>query len=287
MRRRYRSDNTKMKFVCYILLLAALNTNAVTLPFDPGRGLVEVEVVIDGRVKGKFGIDTGADRIYVDRPFAVRHGLNLRPAIPQREIVSVEGSAKAIPLSINSLTVGDETSYALKATAVDLGPLLKDTTHGYPDGLLGFEFLRRFYVSVNYPGSTIELNSSRPRFLNGNQYEAVPYRSYRHLILVDVTFDKGVTAPMMLDYCASYTAISPILAGRLGLDADKARVHKVKSIRIGDKVITQDVPVAITDLRHLKKSLPRAQFEGILGATFLWPHRITIDYKAKVVYVRK
>ena len=127
-----------MKLFRYILLLAALNASAATLPFDPSRGLVEVEVEIDGRVKGKFGIDTGADRVYIDRPFAVRNGLNLRPATPQREIVSVEGSAKAVPISINSLTVGDETSYGLKATAVDLGPLLKDTTSGYPDGLLGF-----------------------------------------------------------------------------------------------------------------------------------------------------
>ena len=74
-------------FFLSALLTVATSIGAVEVTFHPYRGLVEVEVLIDGRVKGRFGIDTGADRLYIDKKFAEKNNLSKVGGSPPRLIV--------------------------------------------------------------------------------------------------------------------------------------------------------------------------------------------------------
>jgi len=272
----------------FITALSALTAFGKAIPFDPMRGLVEVEVTIDGHVKGTFGIDTGADRLYIDSAFAEKNSLTFLRTPPQRPVVGIDGSSEASSVEIRSLLIGKETLYNLHATAISMDRIIKDKRLGYPDGLIGHEILRRFYVTVDYPARTLQLQMGQPEFMkdvNDSAYRTIRFTMQRHLIQVNVTFNDSVTIPMILDYCASYTSLSRSLAGRLGLDFEKDKKQKVASMSIGGIVISKNVQVIVADLSQFKKSLKGAIFEGILGASFLYQYKLTIDYKSERIYV--
>ncbi len=277
-----------MKTIIAILSLwLCARAGAETITFDPSRGLVEVPVTINGIVKGKFGIDTGADRLYIDRTFATDNDLKILNGAGQQSIVGIEGSTKAGYVSLRSLTLGDDqTLYNLSATAVDMSALTRDTTGGMPDGLIGEDILRQFFVCIDYPNRTLELYSFEPKFLSGKQYDRIDFSQYQHLILVDAVIG-DTTVPMILDYCASYTTLDLPLARSLGLgDTDGARVS-VPSISLSDNVESDNVPAVVTDLSAFHRRIPRAQFSGIIGASFLYRFKMTVDYKRQVVYVER
>lgn len=276
----------------YILLLLALTAPAVaeTVSFNPGRGLVEVQVTLDGRVKGTFGIDTGADRLYIDSSFAFQNGLTFTASPPQRSVVGIDGTSGASTVSLRSLRIGSESLYNLEATAINMKNFIKEKEWGYPDGLIGYSVLRRFYVTVDYPKHALTLDMSPPSFLRNRSNASrrpIRFSMLRHFILVDVTFNNEVTVPMILDYCASYTSITPSLARRIGIAAKENSRAIVPEMSVGKGLSTSGVTVLITDLSDFQNSLRNDSFEGIIGATFLAGHKLTIDYKARRLYVHE
>ncbi|MEA2031469.1 MAG: pepsin/retropepsin-like aspartic protease family protein [candidate division Zixibacteria bacterium] len=276
-----------MRIVTYTLLFLLMLTSMTisgTIPFDPLRGLVEIKVVLDGRIEGIFGIDTGADRLYIDKTFAQKNGLKVGEGQPQRPVTGAEGNSKASPVAVRSLEIAGERLYNLDATAIDMNAIIPDGRWGRPDGLIGYDLLRRFYVTVDYPNRTLELSMSEPKFLRTESLDVVPFRSRRHLIMVDVTFNDTITVPMILDYCASQVFISANLATQLGMDSSKDKRGIVPQVSISNKIVTQNVPVVVTDYTNLEEGLRGIKFEGILGAGFLFRHKITIDYKHNRIY---
>ncbi len=275
-----------MRTVSSILILLALviAVRAGVVPFDPVRGLVEIEVTIDGRFTGKFGIDTGADQIYIDRAFAEKNGLKVGEGQPQRPVTGAAGSSEAWAVKLRSLELAGERLYNLDATAIDIKAIIPDDRWGRPDGLIGYDLLQRFYVTVDYPKRALNLQMSEPTLAKKDQLDMIPFRNKRHLILVDVTIDDSIKVPMILDYCASQVFVSADLAKRLGMNPDKERRGFVKRVSLSDKIVSEKVPVVVTDYSNLKKGLRGIEFEGILGAGFLWQHKITIDYKRNRIY---
>ncbi len=271
-----------MKLLIYISLLVVclvLNSLAAAIPFNPIRGLVEADVIIDGRIKGKFGIDTGADHLYIDKTFASRNGLKVGEGAPQRGVTGADGVSDASTLNFRSLEIGGQRLYNLTATAIDMNALIADKRFGLPDGLIGYEILQRFYVTVDYPQQKMELQMSQPSFLRTGNFDIVPFETKRHFIMVDVTFDDSITVPMVLDYCASQVFVSPALAKRLGMNTQGQRRTRVRKVTLDNKITTNNVVIYKSNFSRLLKQLRGVRFDGILGAGFLYQHKITIDYK--------
>ena len=271
--------------IILISVCSGLTLQAKPIPFDPMSGIVEIDVVINKTIKAKLGIDTGADRFYLDKQFALDNNIEILQANGQKNIQGVHGSTKAYAASISSLDISDNISLPnLSATVVDL----KDLSNGTqpPNGLIGYSILKDYFVTVDFPNKTIELLENAPRFLSGRQFIEVPFTSYRHLIIVDVVLNEDITVPMLVDYCASYTTITYDLAQKLGLPIrdDRKAVLPVVDIN-GAKV--ENVWTYLSDLKEFKKSNPRAKFEGIIGSSFLYNFNITVDYNKKKIYIRE
>lgn len=268
-----------------ITLAAALV--ATPIPFDPERGLVEVQVLIDGRVQGRFGLDTGADRLYIDRAFAKKNGLSFAEGAPSHQIVGVDGVAQSSAVSLRSLEIGDERLYNLLAAAIELSDLTHGRTGDHPDGLIGFDILRRFYLTIDYPHHTADMYMAEPRFLAGREFETVPFRQFNHLIIVEARFSKEIVRPMVLDYCASITTISDQLARELAVSADSRGIGTIQSITLGDGVSSEMVPAAVANIEAYRRNFRGADFEGIIGASFLRSFKVTVDYKRSRVYFHR
>jgi len=272
---------------CVVALTTVLagSSRAGTIPFDPMRGLVEVQVTIDGHATGRFGIDTGADLLYIDRGWAKRNQLRLDGA-PQRGAVSIGGESSAQSVPVRSIEIGDQRLYNLTGTAIDMAALVANPKATPPEGLIGYDVLRRFFVTVDYPSREMTLNTTEPDFVAGGDYGSVPFEIARHLIIVDVTFNDSVTVPMALDYCATHVFISPELADRLGYDRDADQVT-IPKISIDNTITTERVAAGIDDMSALHGRLGDAVFEGLIGGSFLYPHKITIDYRRERIYLHR
>lgn len=266
-----------------ILLLQFFITASIIgggLPFNPERGLVEVDIVLDGKIKGRFGIDTGADFLYIDRKFAIENKLKI---IPQalRPVTGVKGQSSATPISLKSFEIGDAKLINLRATAIDLNAFIKDTSMGLPDGVIGYSILKQFYITIDFPEQTIYLEVEKPDFLRGRNYKTIPFTQYKHLILVKSKINNLTEAKLILDYCASYTSFSQKIADKLSITKRKGKVNEIS---IGEGISLGPVNYLINDFKKLKKALPRSDFEGILGYSFLYKYKVTIDYKNKLLY---
>jgi predicted aspartyl protease len=265
----------------------AVSAAVTDIPFDPERGLVEVEVVLDGRVQGTFGIDTGADGFYIDRDFALSNHLRLKEEPSQYSVVSIEGGSDVHAVSIRSLQIGHDRLFNLSAAAIDMSALNLDPAIEHPDGLLGHDILRRFYVTIDYPDQTMRLETMQPSFLRTDSYYSIPFKIYGHFIVVEVTFDEQTTVPMAVDYCASHTVITPELAERLDLSSDLGKIHTIPEMKLTREVVSTDVISAVSDLTSVLKLVPRSRIQGILGATFLHSHRLTVDYRRQMIYIHQ
>jgi len=117
---------------------------------------------------------------------------------------------------------------------------------------------------------------------------AVPYRAFEgtaRRIIVDVTFNGSVTAPMLLDTGAPGVTISEALANRIGVfegDTGKLKVRAgglggsvpailtiIDKLEVGEGV-SEFVPVQVTH------SISRA-FEGLVGMDFMANFQLSID----------
>ncbi len=259
---------------------------ATTIPFDPSRGLVEIPVTINGKITGHFGIDTGADKLYLNRSFALQNDL-IPPQTPANGHASgISGKSQAQDIAVGSLKIGDEaTLMNVQGSVIDLDALSQGSSGNNPDGLIGFDVLRQFYITIDYPAQSIEMRTDSPRYLDGRAYHTITFKPYRHLIMVDVTIN-GVTVPMALDYCSSYTIISTELAAKLGLSFDPANPFvQLAHTSLTDDVQSSDVMAVVMSMDEYRHSYPQLDIQGLLGGSFLQSHVITVDYRANHIYI--
>ena len=128
------------------------NSDSVTIPIRYKRGLVYVTATINGRLKARFLVDSGASKSILNR--TVVSGLNLpeRGEIPAR---GVAGNETVMLVSVDSIQIGSLQLVGQLAGMLDLEGLVrpgKDLPFG---GILGYDLLSRFPVLIDYKGRTL------------------------------------------------------------------------------------------------------------------------------------
>lgn len=286
------SNQSALMLVYLSLLLACSVIGDTIIPFDASRGIVEVDVLLNQNIKGRFGIDTGADQLYIDRRFAERNGLPFAENTRQRQSVGLHGASAIAYVDLGALKFGDEILTAPRATVIDLIDLSVDKSAPPPDGLIGYEILRNYYLTIDYPARELSLQSEKPSFLNGREYSEFAFRKRQHLIILEVQLNGRLACPMILDYCASHTSISPQFATELDFNSTAGSVHMVDEVSLTGAVVGRNVeldkiPVIVTDLTSYQRSMSHSDIAGILGANLLFRLKITIDYSGKRILVHR
>lgn len=264
------------RVLALVLFAVSLGLPAKTarFPFDPSRGLVEVEATLNGALVGRFGLDTGADLLYIDRDFALRAGVLVPENQPGKIVRGISGQSQVASVQVRSFAIGDERIYNVPVEIIDL-KALSGIKSNPPDGLIGYEALRRFYVTVDYPNQKIELFTFEPRH-DPNSVISVPFDQVGHLIVVKCEID-GKSMNMFLDYCASHTLLTPEALKKLG--RQQTENQALEKISLG-QIEVSDIPFVVRTLDNLAD--PRVvKLDGILGYSFLRRFRITVDYGRK------
>lgn len=273
------------KLILIIAILFVVPAFA-SAPFKADRGLVEITVTLNNYATGRFGIDTGADQLYIDRDFAVANNLVESTGPSRTRVAGLDGTAAARSLKLRSLEFGGERLLNVDAMVIDINALSHGHDDDHPDGLIGYEILERTYLTIDFPNRELEARFDRPDIVKSASARHVPFRLKNHLILVDVTFPDGVVRPMMLDYGSSATWVSPKVARTLGLDADTlGDFQELESLSIGGVITTTPVLVGVRSFAAYQRVLGGIRFDGIIGASFLYCHKITISYRQNEIFV--
>ena len=269
----------------FFLLLALFSiSHAGSIRFSSKSGLVMVPVWIDNRVQGEFGIDTGADKLYIDSSFAEENRIDFETEGQRYNVYGIDGFSGAYETTLKWFELGDNRLTDQPATVINMRRMTR-SDQGIPDGLIGHDVLSQFYVTVDYENNRLDLDKYRPQFVSGKQYRELRFDSHWHLILLDVTINDSLTVPMILDYGASVTSISPDLAAQAGHNAGAGEIFRLGSLAIDSKSRVTDVPTLVADYAAYREKFPRAAFEGILGATYLEHVKITVDYERDLLYI--
>ena len=268
---------TALFIISLVSIAASLVVAAESIPLSLKRGIPEIEVIINDSIKASFVIDTGADHIYIDMTFAEKHGLLSGRTQPMRPTRGAQGVSEAKLFNINKLELGDKAFSDLSMVAIDLVSQIKDTSKGYPDGVLGSNFLRNIPLILDYVHHQIRF----PDSMKAAASMVVPFKLHQHFIIVNVSINDSVKTKMILDTGSSYTILTPNLAKGLGLSNNGHR-KSIVNVGLDNRHSVKDVVFLIRDVPDLKGDL---EIGGILGTTFLQKSVLFINWDSKKLWI--
>src|SRR4051812_45077297 len=267
----------------------------VRVPFDSIDNAMAAEVRVNGSHRLRFLVDTGASATVIDVERAKALGLNLGT----RTVTGQGGGEQAVavvPLKVAELALGAETLKDATVYAIPLGDISR--LAGVPiDGVLGFDFLSRYVVEIDYVGRALVLHDPAgfryagsgevlPFTLEHNhiQIEADLLRPGREPLRGKFTLDTGMSAALLLntpfvtkhDLLTAELKARPLVPIGAGVGGDtRGVVGRVGGLRLGGVTLAEPVTLFARVTGGYFASDARA---GNVGAGVLRRFRVIVDY---------
>jgi predicted aspartyl protease len=132
----------------------ARKSPARPVPFrlaKPDKPLILLETTVNSKGPYRFVLDTGAGLTMISPELAKRVGVQREEA---QKAVGAGGSVQVHFGTLKALAIGETQIEGLKVGIMDLAGISKAIETDI-DGIVGYNFLRRFRVSVDYPKQTV------------------------------------------------------------------------------------------------------------------------------------
>src|SRR5215470_10175638 len=133
--------------------LAAPQPASVTVPFDLAANLSVLDVRINGEAK-RFVLDTGASQTLIAD--AAARTLRLE-SVEQRSARGAGGDIEVSLAAVKSVDVGGAAVRNLTCVISDISGI-GERLGGRLDGVLGFDFLSRFRLTIDYAARRLTLD---------------------------------------------------------------------------------------------------------------------------------
>lgn len=127
----------------------------MTAAFDLHANLIVVDTIIEG-VQKRFVLDTGAAATVVDSEAALELGLEEQHRLVGR---GAGGDVEMGMVEVRSIRVGDSEVRDLTCLVMDLGGLRERIVDPI-DGILGYDFLSRFVLTIDYGQRALTLKTA-------------------------------------------------------------------------------------------------------------------------------
>jgi hypothetical protein len=266
----------------------------VTLPFDVANNHIYLKVKVGTSQPQWFVLDTGDKYALIDAQRANLLGLDLGGQIEVSGVGSQTTTASYVKNSFYSVVGLDGFTQPI-VIALPLGDLVMHSGHGC-SGIIGFDFLSKFVVEINYEKRTLTLHD-RDRYQYRGSGESVP-----------VTFDHGrphiaaritqegrppIEGEFLLDIGdgGALTFNTPFVTQEHLLDQSrateirtvgygvgggfKAPVGRIKLLTFGRFAISDPVAVYSTAVGGAYAS---SVVQGSIGAEILRRFKVILDY---------
>jgi predicted aspartyl protease len=279
-------------------------TRNTRVPFESIDNAMAAEVRLNGSHRLRFLVDTGAAATVIDVERAKALGLNLSTrTVPGQG--GGEQAFAAVPLKVNELALGGEALTDATVYAIPLG-ILSRFAGVQIDGVLGFEFLSRYAVEIDYAGRALVLHDPAG-FRYAGPGEVLPFTlEHNHVqIQADLlrpgheplrgkfTVDTGMAAALLLNtpFVTKHDLLTAELKARpaipLGAGAGgdvRGVVGRVGGLRLGGVTVSEPVTLFTRVAGGYFASDERA---GNVGAEVLRQFRVIVDYPRRRLILEK
>jgi predicted aspartyl protease len=119
----------------------------------PSKPIVLVPVLVNGQGPYQFALDTGAGQTVVSSELAEEAALDQGE---EKEGLGAGGKVSVSLSSVNSIAVESARLENLPVVITDLSTL-RLAIGGKLDGILGYNFLKSFKVTIDYPKEELSL----------------------------------------------------------------------------------------------------------------------------------
>lgn len=123
-------------------------------PAHAEHPLVVVPVFVNGKGPYDFALDTGASSTMISLELAPEFGLATEDI---RQVTGGGGSVNAARVQLSSLAVGAARQENLTAAASDFFTQLNAALGSMLQGIVGYNFLRHYRVTLDYPRAALSL----------------------------------------------------------------------------------------------------------------------------------
>lgn len=275
---------------------ASVNSQSVTVPFDLYRNHIYFNADVPGQGTLRFIFDSGAGGVGLNRDLVEKFKLN---RLGQVEARGVGGADVSEVYQLDSLNIAELSLSALPVYAMDLSPLQAAGTKRI-DGIIGYDLLSRFAITVNYEDSTLIIHRSSEIDRSGWGSECRLNLDFR-LPYIDARVNDAIIGRFRLDTGSGSTIDfnSPFVERNQLLSADHSEYHSVTAVGIGGGstgLIGQLSALELCDYRidsvlvNYSTSetgiFSGAQTAGNIGAGILKRFIVTFDYPEEAVYFK-
>jgi predicted aspartyl protease len=120
----------------------------------PDRPILLVDILINAQETYQFILDTGASQTIVSPELAQRMGIGGTKA---DSIIGVGGATQSSVGIATSLSVGEASLSNVIVIVADIFSALSQAVGTKFDGILGFNFLSKFKIEIDYPNERLRL----------------------------------------------------------------------------------------------------------------------------------
>jgi predicted aspartyl protease len=253
--------------------------------------LILVPACVSGQGPFQFIVDTGAGTCLLSPELAQR--LRIKTTAT-KEGMGAGGKITVSLGRVDSLTIGDAKVQKAQVGITDEVYNLCAAVGAKIDGVIGYNYLKEFCLTVDYQAAALRLEQSDSKHSRspGAGFSEVGFQlahPSKPLILVSALANKRGPYQFVLDTGASTTLGSAELARELGLKSVtspelcgaggklQASLDTLESLELGTARCEQ-LQVAVVDFLSPMSRTVGARLDGIVGYNFLKRYRITVDY---------
>ncbi len=270
--------------------------NAVVVPFELYRNHIYFDANIPGQGAMRFIFDSGAGGIGLNKDLVEQLKLE---HLGQIEARGVGGADVSEVYQLDTLEIADLSLSDLPVYAMDLSPLQAAGTKRI-DGIIGYDLLSRFAVTVDYEDSNLIIHRDSRVDRSDWGSECRLNLDFR-LPYIDARINDAVVGRFRLDTGSGSTIDfnSPFVERNKLLAEDRSNYHQVTAFGIGggsSGLIGELSALELCDYRidsvlvnySTSESgiFSGAQTAGNIGAGILKRFIVTFDYPTESVYFR-
>ena len=122
---------------------------------DPAKPLVLVPAYINGQGPYDFILDTGAGTTVLSKDLAEELGIE---AGESKEARGAGGGLRVTLSRANSFSVGASEQKNVEVALLDMNELSKNCGIDKLAGIVGYNYLKKYTVTIRYPDSVLQLN---------------------------------------------------------------------------------------------------------------------------------
>lgn len=269
------------------------------VPFRLAGGdnpLLLVPCEVNGAGPFEFILDSGATTCLVSRELAERLGVE---ATGSREGTGAGGKITLGIGTLRTLSVGAAIQSNVRVGITDELERIGRFVGAKIFGILGFNFLRNYRVTVDYPALVVRLSSPGDEGRVRGDSVAFRIAPTRPLLLLPVSVNGRGPYRFALDTGSSMSSIAPELARELGMPTTEAgeaglgaggalevAFARADSIALGGSIVN-GVDLTVPAFFPMLSQAAGARLDGALGYNFLRRFRVTLDYPGSAVLLER